>query len=67
MNTISILTKYEALPPEMQKEVSDFMDFLIEKSRKSNQNIIPKFGCAKGKIKLAADFDAPLEDFKDYM
>ena len=25
------------------------------------------FGCAKGKIWMADDFDAPLEDFKDYM
>lgn len=25
------------------------------------------FGCLKGKIRLAADFDAPLDDFKDYM
>ena len=24
-------------------------------------------GCMKGKICLAEDFDAPLEDFKDYM
>ena len=26
-----------------------------------------KFGSAKGKIKLAKDFDAPLTDFHDYM
>jgi hypothetical protein len=25
------------------------------------------FGCLKGKIHLAEDFDAPLDDFKDYM
>ena len=28
---------------------------------------IPVFGCAKGQFKMAADFDEPLEDFKDYM
>ena len=27
----------------------------------------PKFGCLAGKIKMTADFDAPLDDFKDYM
>ena len=28
----------------------------------------PKFGCGKGTfIKVSPDFDAPLEDFKDYM
>lgn len=26
-----------------------------------------KLGTAKGKIKMAPDFDEPLEDFKDYM
>jgi hypothetical protein len=25
------------------------------------------FGCSKGKYLMAEDFDAPLEDFKDYM
>jgi len=24
------------------------------------------FGCLRGKISMAADFDAPLEDFRDY-
>ena len=28
---------------------------------------VPVFGCAKGQFKMAADFDEPLEDFKDYM
>jgi DNA-damage-inducible protein J len=28
---------------------------------------IPKAGCMKGKIWMADDFDAPLEDFKEYM
>jgi hypothetical protein len=27
----------------------------------------PTFGCLAGKIELAADFDAPLEEFKEYM
>lgn len=27
----------------------------------------PTFGSAKGKIKIAPDFDEPLEDFKEYM
>ena len=27
----------------------------------------PKPGCMKGKIWMADDFDAPLEDFKEYM
>jgi len=31
------------------------------------QKKVPVFGCAKGQFKMAADFDEPLEDFKDYM
>jgi hypothetical protein len=27
----------------------------------------PVFGCAKGKFKMADDFDAPLDDFAEYM
>ncbi len=26
----------------------------------------PKFGSAKGLVKISADFDAPLDDFEDY-
>jgi DNA-damage-inducible protein J len=28
---------------------------------------IPKPGCMTGKIRMAKDFDEPLEDFKEYM
>ena len=31
------------------------------------QKKVPVFGCAKGQFHMASDFDAPLEDFKDYM
>jgi hypothetical protein len=27
----------------------------------------PRFGCLAGKIRLAPDFDEPLDDFKDYV
>jgi hypothetical protein len=28
---------------------------------------VPVFGCAKDQFKMSDDFDAPLEDFKEYM
>ncbi|WP_369410234.1 DUF2281 domain-containing protein [Hufsiella ginkgonis] len=40
---------------------------MVAKSAKKKESIVPQFGSAKGKIKMSADFDAPLEDFKDYM
>jgi hypothetical protein len=33
----------------------------------AEQEKIPVFGCLKGQIWMAEDFDEPLEDFKDYM
>ncbi|GHT99233.1 hypothetical protein FACS1894142_6600 [Spirochaetia bacterium] len=27
----------------------------------------PVFGCARGQFQMADDFDAPLEDFREYM
>ncbi len=67
MNTVNVLSKFETLPPKLKMEVSDFMDFLIHKSSFPPKRIIPKFGSAKGKIRLSKDFDAPLDEFKDYM
>ena len=67
MNTLSIYTKLENLPIELKQEVSDFIDFLAERSAKAKKKNTPQFGSAKGKIKLSPDFDAPLNDFKDYM
>ena len=37
------------------------------KAAEQNQEKRRGFGCLKGQIWMAEDFDAPLEDFKDYM
>jgi len=68
MSSLSLYTKLETLPNNLKQEVSDFIDFLMQKSvATTNKKIAPRPGSAKGKIKMAADFDAPLDDFKDYM
>ena len=68
MTSLTLYSKLEALPPNLKSEVSDFIDFLIEKAKKKDtKNVKPKFGSLKGKIKLSVDFDEPLEDFKEYM
>jgi len=38
-----------------------------KKPAKEAPKKVPVFGSAKGKYRMAEDFDAPLEDFKDYM
>lgn len=61
-----LYTKISSLPPSMIQEVYDFVEFLQSKQKK-NKVKERKFGCAKGLIIMHDDFDAPLEDFKDYM
>jgi len=51
----SVILTFTSAPVESAEKASDE----LSKER--------KFGCAKGKYRMADDFDAPLDDFKDYM
>ncbi len=62
-----LYTKLNHLKPSLKKEVSDFVDFLLSKQSNTKLTKTPKFGCAKGKFKIAPDFDEPLDDLKKYM
>ena len=42
------------------------MEFLIQKHKNKNAKIHPKAGCMQGIFKMSADFNEPLEDFKEY-
>jgi len=76
---MSVLDQIDAkasqLPPELQAEVLEFIAFLDFKKAKSQAiskeefpRLPNKFGAGKGLITyIGEDFDAPLEDFKDYM
>ena len=67
MTSFSIITKLDTLPDNLKQEVVDFIDFLSEKSNLQKKKNTPKFGSAKGLIKMSPDFDEPLDDFKEYM
>ena len=67
MSSLSIITKLDSLPNNLKQEAADFIDFLVEKSSTAKRKIKPQAGSAKGMIKMAPDFDEPLEEFKDYM
>ena len=56
-----------SLPKALRDEVSDFIDFLKKKAKTKSKLKVREFGFAKGKIKLSADFDEPLDEFKNYM
>ena len=68
------IAKIHQLPEPQLEQLNDFIDFLL---MKLNQNPIasismatksrPRFGSAKGTMTIAADFDEPLEEFREYM
>ncbi len=63
-----ILSQIQQLPEQLRQEVLHYIEFL--QTKYNAQNGKPKnrkAGSAKGKFKLAPDFDAPLEDFKEYI
>jgi len=59
--------KVKQLPPEAQKEIVDYVDFLLYKYC-IHKPVKPYAGCMKGTfIWMSDDFNEPLDDFKDYM
>ncbi|UFH53354.1 DUF2281 domain-containing protein [Spirosoma sp. KNUC1025] len=67
MSTTALLTEITALPPELRQEVEDFVAFLRTKKQRNTVQKEREFGYAKGQVRLADDFDDPLDDFKEYM
>ncbi len=66
METIRV----KILDPKAKRLLRDLEDLkLIEIDRKDNgQRVQRRFGAMQGFVThMAEDFDAPLEDFKDYM
>ena len=65
-----ILSEIHQLPETLKLEVLHFTQFLKKEyeqkvvSKSNNERV---FGRSKGRYKILADFDAPLEDFKEYM
>ena len=69
MTDAQLFSDIATLPATLKAEVADFVAFLSQRKKKTDDSI-PKhrrFGCAKGLITLSPDFDEPLEDFKEYM
>jgi Protein of unknown function (DUF2281) len=52
---------------EVKPLVSDFVEFLKQKSKSKAEPKERKFGYAKDFLKMAPAFDEPLEDFKNWM
>ena len=67
MTDLQLYSQISSLPTDLKKEVSDFVEFLKQKTKTKAKPNERTFGYAKGYFKMSADFDEPLEDFKDYM
>ena len=55
------------MPKTLRDQVGDFVEFLKNKSKPKSTLKTREFGYAKGKIKLSDDFDAPLDEFNNYV
>ena len=58
----NVVTKSEKIPQKLNSNIRPPFVSFDEPDKK-----VPKPGCMKGKIWMADDFDAPLDDFKEYM
>ncbi|GHV87432.1 hypothetical protein AGMMS50255_7280 [Spirochaetia bacterium] len=63
---VESIKKIEQMPLSLQQEVGDFVSFLLNKYP-SQDAVRPRAGCMKGTFAMMSDdFNAPLDDFKDY-
>ncbi len=49
----ALLARLEMLSTEKQKDVADFVEFLIAKSKEPNGEKVATFGSSKGKYKMS--------------
>lgn len=61
------------MPKSVKQEVLAFFESLLDKyniqaeHEKPSENAVRKAGFLKGIFVMSDDFDAPLDDFKEYM
>lgn len=67
MTDSSLKIELNTLPKNLRNEVADFIDFLKKKYKITAKVKNREFGFAKGKIVISDDFDAPLDEFNNYM
>jgi Protein of unknown function (DUF2281) len=67
MSDVQLYAQISSLPAELKKEVSDFVAFLKQKSKTEKKIKERTFGYARDFFTMSADFDEPLDDFKEYM
>jgi hypothetical protein len=64
------LRQLSLVPPKRLADVEAYLQALVKETSEyvpANAQFKPRFGSAKDKYILSPDFDAPLDDFKEYM
>ncbi|MDR3275624.1 MAG: DUF2281 domain-containing protein [Treponema sp.] len=66
--TAEVQQKLHLLPLPARSEALDFIDFLLKKyPAQVTTKTKPKAGCMRGAfVRMSDDFNAPLDDFKEY-
>jgi len=72
MVSAQLIATLDKLPPNLQAEILHYAEYLVTKYTPPQSSETPpqkyrQAGSLKGMITMAEDFDAPLEDLKDYM
>ena len=67
-----LIATLDKLPPDLQAEILNYAEYLATKHNQTQiSELQPKqhrqAGTMKGMFTMTDDFDAPLEDLKDYM
>jgi hypothetical protein len=65
-----VLNIPDELPEEVVSKMLMQFENQVQIAKKlviKKKKVAPKFGSAKGLIKMSADFDEPLDDFANYM
>ncbi|MDX9749465.1 MAG: DUF2281 domain-containing protein [Flavobacteriales bacterium] len=68
MSSADLFVKFNSLPEGLRKKVLAYIEALLAGQPIPEQEPKKRIaGLMKGKIWIADDFDAPLDDFKEYM
>lgn len=70
MSTHDQYIQLSSLPEDVRRQVMEFIDALMrrrEREPSEPEQKKPISGLLKGRMRIADDFDAPLDDFKEYM
>lgn len=70
MATARNYIQLSSLPDDVRQQVLDFIEFLMRRKQDGGpqgKRKPPVPGLAKGMVTVPDDFDAPLDDLKEYM